>query len=192
MRRILLIMTIVPLLGCGREPAGDGLQSTVVGDQKPKTNKEPTPRPVWRNAYSGDSDLWEYCVPFQRDFGKVLEELRQREFKAGRFYRSELAPKTINDAIRNGDAAGTQSILDIEKVSATSEPCAVSPALPENLRQLFGTDKPSHAMVETASKQMTVEFQKFLETRGRGEGMYIIMYDGEHPTEIYFAGWSSH
>jgi hypothetical protein len=52
-------------------------------------------------------------------------------------------------------------------------------------------------MIEDASKKLNKAmdsngFHEFLETCGRGEGMYIILYEGERPTEIYIAGWSSH
>jgi hypothetical protein len=123
---------------------------------------------------------------------KVLADLREREFKAGRFYRSELKPKNFDEAIRNADAAGTRSIIDIEKVSPTRDILAISPAPGEKLKALFGTDKPSHAMIESASKKMSHEFQVFLETYDRGEGLYIIIYDGDRPSEIYIAGWSCH
>jgi hypothetical protein len=129
---------------------------------------------------------------YQPDMNKVLSELRDREFKAGRFCRSELKPKNFDEAIRNADAAGTRSILDIEKVSPTRDIMAISPAPAEKLKALFATDKPSHAMIEGASKKMPHEFQVFLETYDRGEGVYIIIYEGVRPSEIYIAGWSCH
>jgi hypothetical protein len=118
--------------------------------------------------------------------------LREREFKAGRFYRSELNPKNFDEAIRNADAAGTRSIIDIEKVSPKRDIFAISPAPSEKLRELFGTDTPTRAMVENVSKKMPDEFQGFLETYDRGSGVYVVIYDGDRPSEIYIAGWSSH
>ena len=148
--------------------------------------------PVPREYPGFGSQLWDYCVPYQPDLNMVLAELREREFKAGRFYHSELKPKDFDEAIRNADAAGTRSIIDIEKVSRTRDIMAVSPAPPEKLRALFGTDKPTHAMVETESKKMPREYQAFLMTYDRGEGVYIIIYDGDRPSEVYIAGWSCH
>jgi hypothetical protein len=171
---------------------GDDAPKLVANDEKPKGEGNLETWPT-RREYSGlGSQLWEYCVPYQASIQKALEELREREFKAGRFYRSELRPKTFEDAIRNADAAGTRSIIDIDKISATRELETISPAPLGMLHVLFETDKPSHAMVESASKKLSHDFQAFLETYGRGEGLYIILYDGDRPIEIYFAGWSYH
>lgn len=136
--------------------------------------------------------MWEYCVPYEADIRMVLASLKEREFKAGRFYRSELKPKNFDEAIRNAAEAGTRSIIDIEKVSPTRDLGVISPAPPEKLKDLFGTDRPTHAMVENASRRLPHEFQAFLESYDRGEGVYIVIYDGNRPSEIYIAGWSSH
>ena len=76
-----------------------------------------------RKEYPGlGSQLWEYCVPYQADMNKVLAELKDREFKAGRFHRSELKPKSFAEAIRNADAAGTRSIMESRTAGATRVP----------------------------------------------------------------------
>jgi hypothetical protein len=69
---------------------------------------------------------------------------------------------------------------------------AISPPPAEKVKALFGTEKPSHAMIEGASKKMSHELQVFLETYDRGEGVYIVIYEGDRPSEIYIAGWSCH
>src|SRR5262249_52798508 len=136
--------------------------------------------------------LWEYCVPYQPDIQKALDELHAREFKAGRFYRAELKPKNLDEAFRNADAPGTRSILDIAKISPTRDIETISPAPPEELQKLFGTDKPTRQMVKAVSRPLSHEFNVFLESYGRVEGVYIVLYADGKPTEIYFAGWSAH
>jgi len=192
MRLASILPILLALVGCNRQPAEQRAPDPPVKADEPKGNAKVDTWPV-RHEYPGfGSQLWEYCVPYQPDLHKVLAELREREFKAGRFYRSELKPKNFDEAIRNADAAGTRSIIDIEKVSPKRDIFAISPAPPENLKQLFGTEKPTHAMIENASKKMTHEFQGFLETYDRGEGVYIVIYESDRPSEIYIAGWSCH
>jgi hypothetical protein len=186
---LLLFLTFV---GCQRPALEQHAPAEPAKDDQPKGDAKVDTWPV-RKEYPGfGSQLWEYCVPYQPDMNRVLLELRDREFKAGRFYRSEMKPKNFDEAIRNADAAGTRSILDIEKVSPTRDIMAISPAPPEKLTALFGTEKPSHTMIEDASKNMSHEFQVFLQNYDRGEGVYIIMYEGDRPSEIYIAGWSCH
>ena len=76
---------------------------------------------------------------------------------------------------------GTRSILDMDHVSKSPGPCKVC-ALPErDLIRLYGTTRPTHAMVEELL---------FLEDAERGEGIYIVLYEDDAPTEILFAGYS--
>ena len=192
MRLASTLLLFLVFVACERQPAEQRAPDPpALGDQ-PKGDFKVEAWPV-RQEYPGfGSQLWEYCVPYQPDMNKVLAELKDREFKAGRFHGSELKPKNFDAAIRNADAAGTRSIIDIEKVSPTRDLGAISAAPPDKLKALFGTDKPSRAMIENASKKMQHEFLVFLETYDRGEGVYIIIYDGQRPSEVYIAGWSYH
>jgi hypothetical protein len=192
MQRVSILLLALALGGCDRQPREPAAPNPGPNSDEPKENAKMDTWPVWQEYPGFGSQLWEYCVPYQPDLNKVLAELREREFKAGHFYRSELKPKNFDEAIQNADAAGTRSIIDIEKVSPTRDILAISPAPPEKLRALFGTDKPTHGVVENASKKMSHEFQVFLEMYDRGEGVYIIIYDGNRPSEIYIAGWSCH
>jgi hypothetical protein len=187
--RALFLLSLAVIVGCQPKP-GEQAAPEPVGENLPKGDDKVASWPVRHPGFG--SQLWEYCVPYQADVQKALDELRAREFKAGRFYKSEMRPKNYEEAIRNADAAGTRSIIDLDKISPTRDLEAISPVPKDKIRELFGTDKPSHAMVENASKKMTHEFQDFLETYDRGEGLYIILYDGDRPVEIYFAGWSFH
>lgn len=149
------------------------------------------PWPAWENYQGGlGAAIWEYCVPYQADVQKALDELRDREFRAGRFYRGELRPRSLDEAFRNADAPGTRSILDISRISATRDLEAISPAPADEIRRLFGTDRPTKSMVEQASREWTDEFGEFMETYGRGEGVYWTLFENDQPAEIYIAGWS--
>ena len=63
------------------------------------------------------AEPWQYFVTYQPNLQGALENLRQQEFRAGRFRGSELKPATIEEAFENMDADGTASILDIERVA---------------------------------------------------------------------------
>lgn len=184
MRCAFVVLVSIFVAACNRQPNGAVPQA---------------PNNATLGAWPGPNDFegrgcrsWFYCIPYQQDIQKALEELRDQEFKARRFYRSDLPSKTVEDAIRNADAPGTRSILDIEKVSPTRKPLSISPASPEDVRRVFGTDKPTRSIVEKVVKTPNSEFAEFLETYDRGEGMYIVLYDSERPIEIMIAGWSCH
>ncbi len=59
---------------------------------------------------------------------------------------------------------------------------AVTALEDELLEELFGTTRPTREMVE--------ENDDFWEDLERGQGIYIILYKDDQPSEIYFAGYS--
>jgi hypothetical protein len=120
-------------------------------------------------------------------------------------------PRTIDEVMELCDADGSRSILDmIEVVDAPhqrrSEPdfdaaegvdamisealggidpdrlARVAPLAKEDLRDLYGTDTPTHDQVE--------KNQDFYDWLNRGEGIYVIVYKDNKPAEIFFAGLS--
>jgi hypothetical protein len=139
-----------------------------------------------------------YFVPYQKDIGAALQALRRREFEAGRYNPATPFPSryfplgpqspaperqhdSIEEALEDSDADGTRSILDIERVADTAD-FAVSARLPhEVLVSLYGTSRPGRLQVEDMA---------FLEDIERGHCIYLVLYDGETPTEILFAGYS--
>jgi hypothetical protein len=80
------------------------------------------------------------------------------------------------------DADGTASILDIERVADEPDFCVVAPLSKDELVRLFGTDQPTRAMIE-----QNMDFYEDIE---RGQGVYIILYENGHPSEIFFGGYS--
>jgi hypothetical protein len=140
---------------------------------------------------------WFYFVDYEPDINAALQKLRQREFQAGRYNPVVWFPEfpvrpqspapgaqhdSIEDAIEEADADGTRSILDMERVSGDPDYNAVAPLPEEDLHELFGTDKPTHEMVEGSD-----ELFELLE---RGQGVYVIVYSDDQPSEIFFAGYS--
>jgi len=140
---------------------------------------------------------WFYFVDYEPDVNAALQRLREREFQAGRynpvidfpeFPVTPLSPApgaehdSIEEAFEDADADGTRSILDMMQVSDTPDYSAVSPLPQEDLISLFGTDKPTHEMIE--------ESEELYDKLERGQGVYVIVYKDDQPSEIFFAGYS--
>jgi hypothetical protein len=159
------------------------------------------PRPVTlafggsRRAEVGALPYW-YFVKYRPDVHAALHELREREFRAGRYNPVLPLPpfpvrpgsptpgarhRTIREALRAAGADGTRSILDLERVSEKPAPGAAAPFPDELLLRLYGTTRPNRQMVERGADSEYIE---------RGQGIYIIVYRDTQPDELYFAGYS--
>jgi hypothetical protein len=127
----------------------------------------------------------------------LCKELRDREFRAGRYnpviryLEFPLSPdspapgaqhKSIRHALKDADAEGTRSILDLDHVSDEPEFSAVAPLPPDELEQLFGTVQPTREMIETSDD--------LFENIERGQGVYITVFKEGRPNELFFAGYS--
>lgn len=138
-----------------------------------------------------------YFVKYQSDVDAALQELREREFQAGRynpvqrflnFPIDENSPApgamhgSIEEAIEDADADGTRSILDIERISEEPDFSVASPLPEEELERCFGTAQPTRKMV--------VENMDFLEDVERGHCIYITVFENGRPSELFFAGYS--
>lgn len=142
---------------------------------------------------------WVYVVPYQQDVRRAMLQLREREFRAGRYnpvmpfpeMHADEAPgaghDSIDEAREDAEEDGTRSILDMDDVAdEPADPddpqfCVVAPLAPELLEELYGTTQPTRAMVADL---------EFLEDVGRGTGVYVVLYDNGKPAEICFAGYS--
>jgi len=142
-------------------------------------------------------DPWFYFVAYQSDINRALQDLRRREFEAGRYNPAMWMPPfpvdnnspapgarhaSIEQAMEAADADGTRSILDMERISDTPDYGAVTRLPTEELIDLFGTDKPTREMIE--------KNDDLFEMLERGQGVYVIAYRDDEPAEIYFAGYS--
>jgi hypothetical protein len=141
------------------------------------------------------AEPWSCFVPYQEDVAAALEVARAQEFAAGRYRMRDRSrpPATIRQACQEAGASGTASVLDMTAVADSPlvvgaevpEFCAVSPLTPEQLRELYGTERPTRRQAERGA-----ELYDWLD---RGFGVYVVVYDPtdrETPTEIYFAGYS--
>jgi hypothetical protein len=138
-----------------------------------------------------------YYVKHQSDVDAALQELREREFAAGRynpvirFLSFPVGPHspspgarhaTIEKAFEASGADGTRSILDLDHVSESPEYGAVAPLDDETLLGLYGTTTPTRDAVE--------QDMDFFEDIERGQGIYLVVYRDGQPDEILFAGYS--
>jgi hypothetical protein len=139
---------------------------------------------------------WFYLVRYETDVARCLEALRQREFAAGRYNPAEPFPRfpvdlrhepgakhaSIAAARAAASASGTRSILDMTRVSAAPDFAAVAPLDEAELMDLFGAVKPTAADIE-ASAALFDQIE-------RGHGLYIVVYENDAPSQIFFAGCS--
>jgi hypothetical protein len=143
-------------------------------------------------------EAWHYVVPFQPDVNRALQDLRRREFEAGRYNPVKPFPEfpvdlekpgpgaqhaTIEEAVEASDMDGTRSILDMEQVGPDPEPGTVTELPAELAEELFGTEHPTAAMLEDVLAVLG-------QLADRGQGIYVVLYRGDSPSEILFAGWS--
>ena len=141
---------------------------------------------------------WMYFCPYQEDITKTLQELKRREFVAGRYYPISTdhwlhlpirpdspAPgakhRSIEEAL-SASGTGTQSILDMQFVSNTPQLLAVSPIEEEDLNLYFNSNHPTHEMIAS-----NLDFFDEIEA---GQGRYAVVYRDGVPDEIMFAGYS--
>src|SRR5262245_47876530 len=101
-----------------------------------------------------------YFVKYKPDLDAVLQELREREFRAGRYNPampfpldpSRPAPgaqhATIEEAFEDADADGTRSILDIQAIADEPDFCVACPLGEEVLEDFFGTSTPTRQQLE--------------------------------------------
>jgi hypothetical protein len=143
----------------------------------------------------GAHPYW-YYVPYNRNAGQALHQLRQQEFSAGRYnpvmplIEFPLSPdspapgpkhSSPDEALEAAQEDGTRSILDIMSVASEPDFCVAVPLSDEELNSLYGTTKPTRDMVENLD---------FLEDLDRGHCVYLTLYRNGEPDELLFAGYS--
>ena len=128
------------------------------------------------------AEPYEYFVPYERNIQAALEKLRADVFAAGEFNGAELGPATPEEALEMADADGTASILDIQRITDHPDHFCAAPLSAKELNQYFGTDKPKREDVQYSDE--------FWDSLDRGQARYVVLYQDEQPTELYFAGYS--
>lgn len=129
------------------------------------------------------AEPWDYFVPYEDDVQAALDKLREREFLAGRYRGSDDGPESIHEIREWRDEDGTGSILDITAVAEEPDFCTAAPLSREELIDLFGTDRPTRRLIEQ-------HLSDVYENIDRGQGVYIVAYEGDKPSEIFFGGYS--
>ena len=144
----------------------------------------------------GGEPYW-YFVKYKGNLDAALDELRDREFRAGRynpvtpFLRFPIDPNvpgpgaahdSIEEALEDADADGTRSILDIQAIADEPDFCVAVPLEDDVLQSLYGTTQPTREMIE--------QNMDFLEDVDRGHCVYALAYKNGKPDEILFAGYS--
>jgi hypothetical protein len=145
----------------------------------------------------GGEPYW-YFVKYKPNLGAVLQELREREFRAGRynpampfleFPLDESAPgpgaqhDSIEEALEDSDADGTRSILDIQAIGDEPDFSVAAPLPDETRQELYGTTQPTRQMIEDNQLE-------FLEDVDRGHCVYVLAYKDGKPDQVLFAGYS--
>ena len=128
------------------------------------------------------AEPYDYTVPYEPDIRSALEKLRRRVFESKEFHGAELDPPTPDAAFALAGADGTRSILDIGRISDQPDFCCAAPLSPDELERYFDTQRPTAAMVR--------ESDDFWDDLERGMARYVILYEGDEPSGIYFAGYS--
>jgi hypothetical protein len=143
------------------------------------------------------SEPYYYFVKYNPDIDAALQELRAREFKAGRYNPviphldfpigpdspcPGAAHKSIDHALKASGCDGTRSILDLDHVSATPDYGAVAPFPEEELDRVFATHQPTREMIEQS--------EELFENIERGQGHYLVAYRDGRPDELFFVGYS--
>jgi hypothetical protein len=142
---------------------------------------------------------YHYFTPYQENFQKALNELRQQEFKAGRYYpameKAELMKQdtskgpgaqheSIEDAFEMAEGEGTCSILDLEYISDQPEEAGVYWLPEEILVAQFGSATPTKEQILGDGLAVF----DLIEYGGMGVG--CVVYGEAGPEELFFAGYS--
>ena len=127
------------------------------------------------------AEPYEYTVPYEPDIQAALDKLRSRVFESKEFNGAELDPPTPEAALELTDADGTRSILDISRISDHPDYFCAAPLSAEELERYFGTVKPTEVMMRESDLWEDLE---------RGKARYVILYEGDEPKGIFFAGYS--
>jgi hypothetical protein len=146
----------------------------------------------------GGHPYW-YFVPYDDGVKDALGALREREFRAGRYWpvcddvdfeapeAEQPAPgpqhRSMRAALEAAAETGTRSILDIERLSNQADYSVAAPVDAATSRKLFGSVQPDRAAVERG-------FDELLERIERGQCLYVVIHEGTEPREILFAGHS--
>ena len=115
------------------------------------------------------ASAWMCRTEWEPDVARALQRVRRRVLEAG------------CGAGGSGDA---HPILDVLAVAARPGARVVAPMATDRLLELVGTDRPSVDAIEELAPVIWHGVP-------RGQGRYLVAYEGERPTHLVFLGVSS-
>jgi hypothetical protein len=139
-----------------------------------------------------------YFVQYDADVDTALQELRAREFEAGRYNPAEPFPEfplgpqspspgrqhtTIDEACEEAAEDGTRSILDIGQVGEEPDCGVAAPFAADLLLDLFRTLRPTRESVQASLLDLLTSIE-------RGQCFYLVVSKDGRPSELFFAGYS--
>ena len=122
-----------------------------------------------------------YHVKYRPSVGDALQDLRRREFLAGRYYPAQTLPKfplepsspapgalhrSIDEAREAAGADGTSSILDIECITDVPQDGAAAPFPHDLLLDLFRTLQPTKEALDAKLFELLNDIE-------RGQCLYL-------------------
>lgn len=114
---------------------------------------------------------------------EALENLREIEAESLGGKDREFG--SIDELLEASAENGTHSILDILQTADTPDFAVAWPAAMEAVEDIFGSSQPSHEEIEDKQGELTERLE--LE---RWQAVYLTVYKGGKPVEIYFEGVS--
>ena len=153
---------------------------------------------------------WHYVTPYRGNAAESLRELRERVFRDRDYFwwddfeEDEPRPATIEGiwASENMQDSGTHSILDVSRVVETTEAPGwdnwredagtVRPLAADRIARHFGTQRPTRAQFEALAgdHQAPGHAELIGEVQMRWTGLYVLLYEGDAPTEVGIWGFS--
>jgi hypothetical protein len=120
-----------------------------------------------------------------REMETFIDKIEEEGFAsaAKAFFKEKASkqPRSIDEALELAEEAGTQSILDIERIGETPECGVATPLSQAELIELFGTTEPTLEMAKDAE----IDLQSL---RERGMAVYFSVYSEGKPVQYVFAG----
>lgn len=122
----------------------------------------------------------------QRAMHRAVADHMKRELEKYGSSKPPPKPKTIEELLKQQAENGTHSILDTSCISPKPKFGAISPFPTSKIVEYFGSETPSHAQIQQALDSDALE--QFVSERW--QGIYVVAYRDDSPSEIFFAGCS--
>jgi|SRR5215216_6270015 len=114
----------------------------------------------------------------------ALGRLRARTLASGAYHGSHLNLESPDRIIQATEPDGTQSIVDVSRISETPDYFAASPFSDEELEDYFGSVTPTLSDVRARCSAAADSIE-------RGTARYLFTYDAEgKPSHYVFMGYS--